>query len=152
MKKHAYGNTGTVDLWQAWEVSSGLPVQELMASWTEQMGFPMLKVTKETWEDDKVTLELEQMWFLTDGAELTAEEAERKWTVPVITCTEDGIQEDIVYMRVKTASVTVPIKKGSWIKLNSNHEVPLRVLSTAEMLTRLSPARIPPSRGHSVRP
>jgi len=138
MKKHAYSNTETTDLWQAFEDSSGLPVQELMASWTEQMGFPLLKVSKETWEETQVTFELEQIWFLSDGSELTAEEADKKWTIPVISCTEKGTQEDIVYMREKTATITIPIEKGGWAKLNANHEVPMRVLSTAEMLTRLS--------------
>jgi puromycin-sensitive aminopeptidase len=33
MKKHAYGNTETLDLWQAWEDVSGMPIQEMMASW-----------------------------------------------------------------------------------------------------------------------
>lgn len=63
MKKHAYGNTETFDLWKAWEESSGMPVQEMMASWTEQMGFPLVTVTGEKWENDKVTLTLEQEWF-----------------------------------------------------------------------------------------
>jgi hypothetical protein len=85
-----------------------------MASWTEQM----VKVTKETWQNDKVTLELEQLWFLSDGGGLTAEETERKWTVPVITCTADGTQKDIVYMREKTATIALPVQKGSWVKLN----------------------------------
>ena len=138
MKKHAYSNTETIDLWTAWEESSGLPVRELMASWTEQMGFPMLKVTKETWEDTKVTFELEQQWFLSDGSELTGEDATKTWTVPIITCTAAGTQEDIVYMREKTATVTIPIEKGGWAKLNANHEVPIRIHSTAEMLKRLS--------------
>ena len=45
MKKHAYGNTETDDLWKAWEESSGMPVQEMMASWTTQMGFPLEPTT-----------------------------------------------------------------------------------------------------------
>jgi len=102
------------------------------------MGFPMVKVTKETWEDTKVIFELEQQWFLSDGSELTGDETAKKWTVPIISCTEQGTQEDIVFMREKTASVTIPIQKGGWAKLNANHEVPLRVYSTAEMLSRLS--------------
>lgn len=69
MKKYAYGNTETLDLWQSWEDVSGIPIAELMASWTEQMGFPLLKIIKEDWQDDKVVLELEQTWFLADGSE-----------------------------------------------------------------------------------
>ena len=38
MKKFAYGNTETIDLWTAWEETSGMPINEMMSSWTEQMG------------------------------------------------------------------------------------------------------------------
>jgi len=38
MAKHKYGNTETFDLWKAWEDVSGLPIKDMMASWTEQMG------------------------------------------------------------------------------------------------------------------
>lgn len=135
MKRHAYSNTETFDLWKAWEESSGMPVQEMMASWTEQMGFPVVKVLSESWKDDKVTLELEQSWFLSDGSTLTPEEAQKKWTIPILTCTEDGTQEDMMILREKTATLTAPSK--SWVKLNAGQEVPMRVLYTPEMLHRL---------------
>ena len=38
MKQHAYGNTVTTDLWAAWETASGMPVANLMSSWTNQVG------------------------------------------------------------------------------------------------------------------
>lgn len=138
MKKHAYGNTETFDLWKAWEESSGLPVQEMMASWTEQMGFPIVKVVGEKWEDDKVTLELEQSWFLSDGSELIGSEKEKKWRIPIITCTADGTQQDVTFMREKTASVTIPLpSKDGWVKLNAGQDVPMRVQLTSEMIERL---------------
>ena len=37
MKKHAYGNTVTKDLWDAWSSVSGLDVAGAMASWTNQV-------------------------------------------------------------------------------------------------------------------
>lgn len=138
MKKHAYGNTETFDLWNAWEESSGMPVGELMKSWTETMGFPLLKVAGEKWEDDKVTLELEQVWFLADGSELTEEEEQIKWTIPILTCTAKGTQEDMVFMREKTATVTVPLEaEEGWAKLNAGQVVPMRVLPTPAMISRL---------------
>jgi len=141
MAKHAYGNTETYDLWNAWEATSGMPVGEMMTSWTEQMGFPLLKVTKESWEETSVTLELEQVWFLSDGAELTPDEAAKKWTIPIMTCTSDGTQQDMVLMRDRTASITIPLSSaGGWVKLNAGQEVPMRVLNTVEMLRRLSDA------------
>ena len=141
MATHAYGNTETYDLWNAWEATSGMPVGEMMTSWTEQMGFPLLKVTKETWEETSVTLELEQMWFLSDGSELTADEAMKKWTIPIMTCTSNGTQQDMVLMRESVASITIPLSSpDSWIKLNAGQEVPMRVLNTPEMIRRLSVA------------
>lgn len=138
MKKFAFSNTETVDLWKAWEVSSGMPVQEMMKSWTEQMGFPLLKVVGENWEDDKVTLELEQVWFLSDGSELSEEEKNRKWCIPIITITADGTQEDMTFMREKTATITAPLSdKDGWVKLNAGQEVPMRVQLTPTMLNRL---------------
>lgn len=138
MKDNAYGNTETTDLWTAWENSSQMPIGEMMASWTEQMGFPLLKVMSESWEDDKVTFTLEQSWFLSDGSELSSEEAEKKWTIPIITCTEDGTQSDMIFMREKTVTIIVPILKGGWVKLNAGQEVPMRVQPTPAMLARLA--------------
>ena len=40
----------------------------MMASWTEQMGYPLLKVTgAELGPGAEATLTLEQAWFLVDG-------------------------------------------------------------------------------------
>lgn len=136
MKKHAYSNTETVDLWAAWEEVSQMPVGEMMASWTEQMGFPLVRVLKEDWQADKVTLELDQMWFLSDGSDLDDEGKAKKWTIPIMTCTEAGTQADMTLMREKTATITVSTK--SWVKLNAGQEVPMRVLPGPEMLKRLS--------------
>mmetsp|Transcript_22129 Transcript_22129/g.33663 ORF Transcript_22129/g.33663 Transcript_22129/m.33663 type:complete len:891 (+) Transcript_22129:120-2792(+) len=139
MKKFAYGNTETVDLWTAWEESSGMPVKEMMASWTEQMGFPLLTVVGEKWEDDKVTLELEQSWFLSDGSK--SDDEDKKWCIPILTCTEDGTQNDMIFMREKKATITVPLtSKNGWVKLNAGQEVPMRVLPTSTMIERLAVA------------
>mmetsp|Transcript_28554 Transcript_28554/g.62170 ORF Transcript_28554/g.62170 Transcript_28554/m.62170 type:complete len:893 (-) Transcript_28554:81-2759(-) len=138
MKRHAYGNTETFDLWKAWEESSDMPIQEMMASWTEQMGFPLVRVVGETWKENEVTLELDQLWFLADGSKLAEEEAKKKWTIPILTCTQEGTQDDMVFMREKTAAVTIPLgSKDGWVKLNAGQEVPMRVLPTPTMISRL---------------
>lgn len=137
MKKYAYSNTETIDLWTAWEEASSMPVKEMMASWTEQMGFPLVKIVKENWQDDKVTFELEQSWFLSDGS--TSENESKTWTIPIMTCTDTGTQSDIIFMREKTATVEIPLSsKNGWVKLNAGQEVPMRVLPTAAMIERIS--------------
>ena len=41
---HAYGNTETTDLWDALERSSGRPVREIMDTWIDQGGYPLVRV------------------------------------------------------------------------------------------------------------
>ena len=47
MAAHMYSNTTTVDLWNALSEASGKPVGEIAAGWTEQPGFPVVKVKRE---------------------------------------------------------------------------------------------------------
>jgi aminopeptidase N len=42
LKKHAYGNAQTVDLWASLEEVSGKPVTEFMHAWTSQPGYPIV--------------------------------------------------------------------------------------------------------------
>lgn len=42
LKKHEYGNTDTVDLWQALEEVSHKPVKTFMHEWTSQSGYPIV--------------------------------------------------------------------------------------------------------------
>jgi aminopeptidase N len=44
---HGYSNTTTADLWNALSEASGKPVGEIAAGWTEQPGFPLVKVKRE---------------------------------------------------------------------------------------------------------
>ena len=45
MAKHKLGNTTTADLWNALAEVSGKPVGEFAAGWTEQPGFPLVKIS-----------------------------------------------------------------------------------------------------------
>lgn len=45
MKKHAYGNTVSGDLWSAVEAASGQPIRHIAADFTGQPGVPLIKVT-----------------------------------------------------------------------------------------------------------
>lgn len=44
LKKHAYDNTNTVDLWAALEEVSKKPVTKFMSHWTSQSGYPIVKI------------------------------------------------------------------------------------------------------------
>lgn len=45
MKKHAYGNTVSNDLWAAVETASGQPIRRIARDFTSQPGVPLIKVT-----------------------------------------------------------------------------------------------------------
>jgi aminopeptidase N len=47
MVAHMYSNSTTADLWNALSEASGKPVGEIAAGWTEQPGFPVVKVKRE---------------------------------------------------------------------------------------------------------
>lgn len=58
IKRHAYSNAKTEDLWAALEEGSGEPVNRLMNSWTKQKGYPVVSVNV---KDQK--LEFEQVYL-----------------------------------------------------------------------------------------
>jgi aminopeptidase N len=44
IKKFAYSNAETLDLWSALSDASGQKINEIMDTWTKQMGFPLVTV------------------------------------------------------------------------------------------------------------
>ncbi len=60
LKKHAYDNTQTGDLWAALADASGKDVEKVMDIWTKNVGYPVVTVTEKA--DD--TIHLKQNRFL----------------------------------------------------------------------------------------
>jgi aminopeptidase N len=58
MATHKFSNSTTADLWNALSESSGQPIAEIAAGWTEQPGFPVVKVKRG--EGGKVSLAQER--------------------------------------------------------------------------------------------
>lgn len=142
MHRHQYRNTRTLDLWRAWQEVSGVDVPGMMASWTQQMGHPYLRVLSEKWSSDSVTFELEQNWFLADGSGGKDEEEQSKlWSVPLIFATSTSVSEPAVLMKGKKQSFTVPLShEKDWVKLNAGQGALARVSHSPEMISRLKSA------------
>jgi aminopeptidase N len=66
MAKHKLSNTTTTDLWNALGEASGKPVVEIAAAWTQQPGFPVVKVARAG--DGKITLTQERFTVHFDKA------------------------------------------------------------------------------------
>ena len=79
MKAHAYGSTTTADLWQALEKVSGKPVRTFAAGWTEQPGFPVVRVS-ELPKGGNIAAQLEQERFTIHQKN----PAPLSWQIPVL--------------------------------------------------------------------
>jgi aminopeptidase N len=66
MAAHKFSNTTTTDLWNALGEASGKPVAEIAAAWTQQPGFPIVKVTRDP--AGKITLTQERFTIHFDNA------------------------------------------------------------------------------------
>lgn len=75
LRRHAYGNTVTSDLWAGLDAASEWPVGDIMDTWILQGGYPQIDVSL-----DRGTLRLSQRRFLAipDDTDQTL------WQVPVI--------------------------------------------------------------------
>lgn len=71
---HQYGNATGADLWQALGETSGMNVGQIMESWLEHPGYPVVEVKV---EDGKLMLS-QQQFFIGDG-----EEKSRLWQIPL---------------------------------------------------------------------
>jgi len=136
MRQWQYGNTETHDLWAAWSGACGRPIQDMMASWTEQMGFPLLMVTAFKVEGQVAKLSLEQSWFLSNGE---APPEEKTWSIPLFIRTLKETGRPLVMMTSKTMDIEVPISsdESEFVLINEGFRTPMRVSYTAEMRTRI---------------
>jgi aminopeptidase N len=79
MKKYAYNNTVTTQLWDELEASSGKPVAAIMRGFTTQDGVPLIKVGTPTCVGGKTSMTLSQSRFALDAGS----KRPQTWTVPV---------------------------------------------------------------------
>jgi aminopeptidase N len=79
MKKHAYANTITQDLWTELQQATGQPITDIAHDFTRQPGVPLVTVSEAACRDGKTTLTLTQSRFETD--ERSAEPV--RWRIPV---------------------------------------------------------------------
>jgi aminopeptidase N len=79
MKKHAYSNATTADLWNALGTASRKDVGAFAKTWTEQPGFPVVSVTATCDASGNRTIALAQKRFLLAGTDA----ANPRWNVPI---------------------------------------------------------------------
>jgi aminopeptidase N len=107
---HEYSNSTTADLWKALSEASKKPVGEIAAGWTEQPGFPVVKVKREG--DGKVRLTQERFTVNSKHA------PPLEWKIP-LTYSVIGQAPATLLMTSKTHILEdIPVDRA--LKLNVN--------------------------------
>ncbi|KAH8700271.1 aminopeptidase [Talaromyces proteolyticus] len=133
IKKHAYGNTETGDLWAALANASGKPVEKVMDIWTKNVGFPVVQVTENA---SAGTLKIKQNRFLRTG-DVKPEEDRTIFPVLLALRSKEGVAEDLV-LDAREGEFKVP--DLDFFKLNADHSGLYRTSYTPERLEKLGKA------------
>ena len=109
MAAHKFSNSTTADLWNALSESSGQPIAEIAAGWTEQPGFPVVKVKRG--EGGKVSLTQERFTINFRNA------PPLEWKIPLTYSIDVGQAPVSVLMTGKSAHLqNIPADRA--LKLN----------------------------------
>src|SRR3989442_9540497 len=94
MRAHQYSNTTTADLWHHLSEASGREVATLAAPWTEQPGFPVVKVVQRCANGQALATLVQERFTLNDprAARLT-------WKVPVTLADAAGKRQTVLLER-----------------------------------------------------
>ncbi|XP_054578911.1 glutamyl aminopeptidase isoform X2 [Eptesicus fuscus] len=118
LERYKFKNAKTSDFWAALEEASNLPVEEVMDTWTKQMGYPVLDVN-----DMK---NIKQKRFLLDpkaNSSLPHSELGYTWNIPV-KWSEDNESHITFYNRSETGEISLkPSTSGGnvFLKINPDH-------------------------------
>ena len=104
MRKHAYGNTVSDDLWREVDAAAGKPVSAVAHDFTLQPGVPMITVGEAVCRKGRTRVTLTQ-------TELRPDQPDRKplsWKVPVIASTVGNGRQARVLVQDGKATLSVP--------------------------------------------
>ena len=133
IKKHAYGNTKTEDLWAALSDASGKPVEKIMDIWTKNVGYPVVTVTE---HESSNTIHVKQNRFLRTG-DVKPEEDNTLYPVFLSLRTKDGVNEGFtLYDRESDFEVA----NKNFFKINADHSGTYRTSYTPARLEKLGQA------------
>lgn len=115
INKYQYKDTKTVQLWEALEESSKLPITEALTSFTTQMGYPMIHVSRT--DAGSVTVSQEPCRFITAARKCT-----QTWCVPLVIEGLDAAAGRATPMLRGHTGMAVPlpeaVAKGDFVNAN----------------------------------
>lgn len=130
LKKHAYGNTRTEDLWAALTDASGKDVERIADIWTKYVGHPVVSVTEDA---QNSTIHVKQNRFLRT-ADVKPDEDETLFPVILGLRTKEGVNDDL---RLDKRESSFKVPDLDFYKLNADHSGIYRTSYTPERLKKL---------------
>ena len=112
LNKHAYSNALTEDLWDELEAASNLPVREVMATWTSEIGFPLITAKEVKRTETGLTLALTQKKYSAKNIE-----SKTIWSIPLIIKLSNGSNQRFL-MEEETFECQIECSPETFIKLN----------------------------------
>ena len=105
MRRHAYGNTETSDLWDALESASGEPVRRAMETWIFQRGYPVVAIS--SLDGNAMTLEQTRFTYRPSTTDT-------RWSIPLRlrVSTPNGPHESRVLLEDRTMTIPLPAGAG----------------------------------------
>jgi len=130
LRRHAYANAETTDLWDALEESTKQPVRTLMDSWIFQAGYPLIRVEK---DDGGVVLSQHLFRYLGDGGDV-----DRKWHVPIFLRfgKEGAVTKRTVLLSEARLRIELP-QDTEWVVVNAGGNGFYRVHYSGDLMTGL---------------
>jgi puromycin-sensitive aminopeptidase len=126
LRRHAYANTETHDLWDAIEEASGEPVRRIMDQWIWQGGYPLISAAP----GDDGSIALVQSRFLADGATDTT-----TWDVPLRVRELYGDERSVL---VPAGGASVDLSPEAAVVVNAGASSFVRVRYDEDLLRRLT--------------
>lgn len=133
LRKHAYGNTETTDLWEALSNASGKDVKKVMDIWTKHVGYPVVTVTEDPASNQ---IHVKQNRFLRT-ADVKPEEDQVLYPVFLGLRTSAGVNEDLT---LTDREANFKLKDLDFFKLNADHSGIYRTSYSPERLEKLGQA------------
>jgi aminopeptidase N len=135
MRKHAYANTISDDLWRELEAASGKPITAIARDFTLQPGVPLVTIATAECSTGATKLTLTQSRFETDAK--AAEQV--AWRIPIRARSIDGHGEASLIME-KDAPASLSIPGCAPVVVNAGQSGYFRTLYPASQAARLRSA------------
>jgi puromycin-sensitive aminopeptidase len=140
LRKHAYGNADTKDLWDSLGEISKQPVPQLMDGWIFQPGFPL--ITSEIDQSGQLVLSQQRFSYLPNSA-LSTQHSAPVWQIPLQMRINAGGKTSVSRLLLTEKDKTIPLPTD-WesVLINEGGHGFYRVCYSPELLGRLLNAGI----------